>query len=312
MSSFSLASKNGAIEYVRGRQGKDGGYLFYQYEDIFESAVDDTFYALSVLKSLGVEPPNSKLTLKFLRSKIADTSLYTAYYSTNAFNILGTRLRFSKRLLDFVSSLRRDQGIFGKLRKHKAMRNDDIPKNEEISPNYESSEIFEIELPSELELAFMVLNCHKKLGLKISENGKQDLAESVFNYLRPDGGFGSNASDINSTFYALRTLNLLDCPMESLWNTSEWILGLEDKNGGFNVSHRSRFRTVEYTYKAVEGLKMFRGRPKLRMIHTTFLLQCQNGNGGFRRSIFAGISTLKDTFEAVTTLESLLGSSENE
>ena len=304
---FPPTSKDSAIKYVTGTQGKDGGYLFYQYVDVFESAIDDTFYALSVFKLLEVEPPRIELTLKFLRSKVANLSLYIFYYSLNALEILGTMLKMPRETLDFVYSLKEDQGILGKLKEHRAIGKNDIRRNEEISQYYESNEIFEIELRPELELAFMILDCHRKLGFKISEKERQEWSKAVLNYLRPDGGFGSGISDIHSTCYAIKILNILEYPTEDLSNVTEWILGLEDSSGGFNITHESRFRTVEYTYEAVEALRLLKGRPKRPTINADFLLQCQNANGGFRRSFFVGISTLKDTFQAVAAVESLLG-----
>jgi len=296
-----------AVKYVTGTQGKDGGYLFYQYMDAFESAIDDTFYALSVLNLLEVEPPNRELTLKFLRSKIASTSLYISYYSLNALEILGTTLNIPKETSDFVYSLKEDQGILGKLEKHKAVGKSDNRRNEEIPQHHESDEIFRIELTPELELASMVLDCHRKVGFKIAKRERQKWSEAVLNYLRPDGGFGSDFTDIHSTCYALKILKMLEYPVEGLKSATEWILGLEDDGGGFNITHESRFRTAEYTYEAIEALRLLGSRPKRPVTHIDFLLECQNANGGFRRSLFVGISTLKDTFQAVAALKLLRG-----
>ncbi|MEM2791506.1 MAG: hypothetical protein QW547_05365 [Candidatus Bathyarchaeia archaeon] len=66
------------VKYVISKQGIDGGYLSYQYMGLFESSVEDTYYALSVLKFLGVKPPNVFKTVRFLKEvQLADGSYHS-------------------------------------------------------------------------------------------------------------------------------------------------------------------------------------------------------------------------------------------
>ena len=54
---YALVDLDRVVEYVLSKRGSDGGYLSFQYMDMFESSAEDTFYALSILSTLKVDPP---------------------------------------------------------------------------------------------------------------------------------------------------------------------------------------------------------------------------------------------------------------
>lgn len=293
------SAKSGTIAYVRSRQGRDGGYLFYQYDNIFESAVDDTHYALAVLNWFGVDPPRADMTLKFLHSKIERTSLQTAYHAVNALHILSGSLRFTHTSTRLSTWLR--QEISNLI--------SNITNSMEVGPQlstHMSNEIYSIELPSKLELAYMIIDLSEKVGLKpFGEEITQEIARSILNNLKLESGPNFTAANISLAYYGLGVLRLLNCRFEDVKWVGESILKCEDQQGGFNITPHSRFRTLEYTYEATEALRWLGLTPRSPRNHARFILGCQNANGGFRRSLFSGISTLKDTFYAVGALRNL-------
>jgi len=83
-----------ATRYVLSKRGSDGGYLSFQFMDMFESSAEDTFYALYALKLLGVEPPRAAETVEFLKRLQKEDGSYSsvevAFFSISALRLLGT------------------------------------------------------------------------------------------------------------------------------------------------------------------------------------------------------------------------------
>ena len=72
-------------DYVSQRQNADGGYTFAQWS---ESSAQDTYYAIEILKMLGVQPQRRETTISFLQNlQQADgsfDSIKVAYYVTRS------------------------------------------------------------------------------------------------------------------------------------------------------------------------------------------------------------------------------------
>ncbi|MGQ9781158.1 MAG: prenyltransferase/squalene oxidase repeat-containing protein [Nitrososphaeria archaeon] len=306
---FSIPSKaeDDAVVYVTSRQGKDGGYLFYQYDDVFESAVDDTYYALAVLNWFQVIPPRADLTLKFLNFKIGKVDLYAAYYVVNALLILCDRLGCPSNL--YLSPVRNKWSRLLRLTIPDLVHSirDSSEAWTPISKPT-SEEMYSIELPSKLELMFMVLDLSNKVGFDLHRNViKEEIAKNMVEYFESDRSSSFATLNMSLIFYALGILRILGYPFDGLRGLAEFIFKCEDMQGGFNITPYSRFRTLEYTYKAIKVLRWLGLIPRSIKSHRRFVLECQNVNGGFRRSLFSGISTLRDTFYAVGALRNLSG-----
>lgn len=97
------------VRYVSIRQNDDGGYSFAQGGD---SSVEDTYYAIMILKMLGVKPLNEDRTVAFLkRMQRGDggyDSVKVAYYAVKTLKELGSRPERDVR--KFVFSTRRRDG----------------------------------------------------------------------------------------------------------------------------------------------------------------------------------------------------------
>jgi hypothetical protein len=79
-------------DYVSQRQNADGGYTFAQWS---ESSAQDTYYAIEILKMLGLQSHRRETTISFLQKlQQADgsfDSIKVAYYVTRSLKKLGTR-----------------------------------------------------------------------------------------------------------------------------------------------------------------------------------------------------------------------------
>ena len=95
-----------AARYVLSKRGSDGGYLSYQFMDMFESSAEDTYYALYSLRLLGVEPPRAAETVEFLRRLQREdggySSVEVAYFSIAALGLLGASPRDPSGAAEFL------------------------------------------------------------------------------------------------------------------------------------------------------------------------------------------------------------------
>jgi hypothetical protein len=76
------------IQYVLERRCRNGGYCFYRLE---EPNGSDTFYALSILSSLGVERKDEKTAVYLKKRQQGDgsyESLFQAYYCIRSLQLL--------------------------------------------------------------------------------------------------------------------------------------------------------------------------------------------------------------------------------
>jgi hypothetical protein len=85
-----------------------------------------------------------------------------------------------------------------------------------------------------------------------------------------------------------------------------WVRKCEVPTGGF-VSSPELFSTyMEDTYYGVKALEVLEERPTYSEETLKFISKFQNPNGGFRRSIFLGISDFESTYQALSSIKSIL------
>jgi len=267
--------------YITERQNDDGGYTFAQWS---ESSAQDTYYALEILKMLGVPPPRSQSTINFLKGlQHADggfDSIKVAYYVTKSLSDLGATPErgFGQIFLLAEGSLER-LGSF-------------------LDLNIEAS--------SEIETTYLALEILRMLGKSVQPNV---LRSRILKLRNHDGSFGRGGySRLASVYYALASLKLLGYSVNSLDSTLSWIRGCENPAGGFarNPGDFHAYVILEDLYYGLKALGIL-GQTCLYCSQNQALIgKFQNGNGGFRRSIFLGISTFEDTFYALSSLETLV------
>jgi hypothetical protein len=255
------------VQYVTARQNEDGGYTSVQYTD---STLYDTYLALETLKMLKVRPPRIDDTISWVKNYNA-MNIRDYYLINRIFNILNQPVvDVSSMVLELMDST----GRFG-------------AKN------------VDVESVSELETTFMCVELMSMLNLK---QNREKIVDFVFSLKNPDGGFGAAESSLNSTFYALKTLSALNHPVEENVDTLRFVRLHENPEGGFSFKPGAKPSFMEPTFMGLTCLQLLRGEPLYSEGTISFILGCQNTNGGFRRSLEHGISSFEYTFQAVSSL----------
>jgi len=263
------------VQYIQDRQNEDGGYFFAKGA---ESAAQDTYHAIKILKALYVEPLRQFDTARFLRflqhGDGSFDSIKVAYYVASALHELRskTSLSFDR----YVLSTQRPDGGFGSLEA-------------------------DVESSSELETTYMALKLLELDGRELHSDERINL---IFSFRNPEGSFGkSGYSTSASTYYAVAILRLEGYDVRSLSDMLKWVRSCEIPTGGFRRTSESvdPYLLMEDSYFCVKILQIM--GEMCRYPHETLRLMSrfQNGNGGFRRSIYLGISTFESTCQAVST-----------
>jgi len=266
-----LASK--VVDYVTKRQNGDGGYTFCQGA---ESNGQDTYYGLSILSLLNASFPNVEKTIKFLNEPEWDLdNIYSNYYSTKALLLCGEEP--NENLKNHIS-------LVANLKKYSSFA-DVLP-----------------EVSSEFTTIFMTLELAGLLGIQLPKNRT---IEWLLRFKNRDGGFSSEEhSNINSTYYAVASLALLNAKIKDLRETVKFVRECEKAYGGFTLIPKSVNPYMEHTYYGVMTLHLLGETCRYPSQTIDFVLKCQNNNGGFARSDL-GISTFENTFQSISVLRKL-------
>jgi len=266
-----LASK--VVDYVTKRQNEDGGYTFCQGA---ESNGQDTYYGLAILSLLNASFPNAENTIRFLKEPDLDLgNIYSHYYSTKALLLCGEEP--NENLKNHIS-------LVANLKRHSSFA-DVLP-----------------EVSSEFTTIFMTLELAGLLGIQLPKNS---LKEWLLRFKNRDGGLSSEEhSNINSTYYAVASLALLNVDIKDLRETVKFVRECEKAYGGFTLIPVNVEPYVEHTYYGVMTLHLLGENCRYPSQTVDFLLKCQNKNGGFARSD-PGISTFENTFQSISVLRKL-------
>lgn len=258
------------VQYITARQNEDGGYTSVQYTD---STLYDTYLALETLNMLGASFPRINDTITWVRNYNA-INIRDYYFINKIFNLLNQPLiDISSQILNLMDST----GRFG------------------------ASKV-DVEAVSELETTFM---CVELINMLNTKTPTKKIIEFLLSLKNSDGGFGVEESSLNSTFYALETLSILDYPIVKLGETLHFVRSCENSNGGFSSKPGVKPSFMESTFMGLTCLKLLSEKPNYPNETISFIIGCQNTNGGFRRSLEHGISSFEYTFQAVYSLEML-------
>ncbi len=262
------------VDYVRERQLDDGGFFFAR--EAGTPSVEDTFYSINILKTLGQEIPRKEQVIRYLkgaqRRDGSFSSIEVARYVIEGLQELGADFTVERGFRDWLLS---------------SSRHDFWLKSE--------SEIA-LEL---FEAATSVIRMTGMLEDVDVDRLRRDLAA----FESEEGGYGIKRATLSGTYYAVR----------SLWNLGFDVTGechdflskCEIMGVGFSERPMTYppviydmyhgiwlARATGYSIASVEGVR-------------NFILGFMNGNGGFRYFPEMGISNLENTYYAVESLKFL-------
>jgi hypothetical protein len=265
------------VGYVESTRSDDGGYCFYRLN---ESNAADTFYAVYVLTALNRPVPEPELTADFLQqlqgSDGAFQSIYSADYVLRGLDLLGMTPLFDPD--GFLHSQ-----LKGTL-------------NIVSQPYYELGTSFLQSLGR--AVALLALR-HKEPSPAV----KTEVVKAVRQYKRPEGGFGADHASVYSTYNAVQALSF--CPVDCLAGVSQWIRRCEWKTGGFSQTPVNTPNYLDEIHRGLSILRAANERPRYPQETARFIGQLQNANGGFRRAVDSGISSLQNAYYALTALVEL-------
>jgi len=272
-----------AVNYIQLRENDDGGCSFARGA---ESSAADTYYGIQVLKMLRAEPRHALKTISFIKSLQHEDggfdSINVAYYVVRTLDELGAKPQ--KSFKHYLLSLQGAHGAFGVLEA-------------------------DLESPSELEATYLCLELLKLVEHDLSLTRTRDLILARQNR---DGSFGTYGySTLGATYHALASLSLLGFDVRTLSETERWVRSCEVPVGGFKTDPESfdRYFIMDDIYFGVKCLHVLGKNHRFPSQTLDLIARFQNEKGGFRRSIFLGISTFESTYHAISACSTILARS---
>lgn len=273
---------NDIVHYILTRQNEDGGYTFCQGT---ESSAQDTYYAIETLRMLDAKPKNVDKTILFLQSLQCQDgdfdSVKAAYYVIRTLSYLGAKP--AKPIDKFARSFKT------------------------LIEKAENTEVY-VDVTSEVENIFFATEILNMLNFPVDHDR---LIKQILGLQNQHGSFGrAGYSKLASTYYSLKTLSLLNYDARKLEKTLRWVRQCEAPSGGFLAAPELSptyivIEDIHFGVKSLEALGETCRYPKETL---DLIAKLQNSNGGFRRSVFLGISDFESTYQALSAMETILKS----
>lgn len=260
-----------AGDYVRSRQTSDGGFFFAR---VPPATASDTYYALSALGLLGLEPKDRPAARGWIEEAASDDGVSnprTLFHLCSAGALLGVPEESRRHWAERVRRFENPFGGFG------------------------AWECFDPEVTSELETTHYAVEALTGAGLDFD---RQRVVEFVRRLQNADGGFGcGGCSTLPSTYLGVAVLVRLGIGRKAVHSVSGWLQCYEKR---YQVSY------IEELYWLVAALRIL-DRPLSNPPRAAAFVQaCQLPSGGFSRTIF-GIASLECTHYALQILRLLQG-----
>lgn len=258
------------LRYTLERQNPDGGFFYARQAGT--SSVEDTFYAVSILKMAGEEVPNEEKVVSYVLSAQRPDgsfgSLSSAAHALSTLSLLGRPLPLTEGYATWVHGFLA-QGLF-------------------LRSRWENSlEAFEA---GAWALSF--------LGESSVDGGTwPDLLKQ---YAWPGGGYGFSLPTLSGTFHVARGAEFLGVPLDV---NPDFVEACRVRNWGFSETPESFPPTVSDTFHGVWLALKTGAELDDPGVLTKRLKGYMNGNGGFREFPEIGISTLESTYKAVAAMD---------
>ncbi|MEM1508631.1 MAG: prenyltransferase/squalene oxidase repeat-containing protein [Thermofilaceae archaeon] len=296
------------IDYVLSKRGNDGGYLSFQYMNMFESSAEDTFYALSILSALDIEPPGAENTINFLQH-LQDPvkgyrSVEVAYYSVLALSTLGAKPRdpqgAARLLVEVLEKILREQNDQAWFVLDEQLL---IDEKGVLRSKDATSLLTPADVTPRLHRLSMIVCSLSALNEFLNDHA-DTVAEALLQQRCDGGGFGYPAPLLESTYWAIKGLEAV-ASLKPFPETIRWVLMCENDDGGFSTTPHSRNYFIENIYYGLQTLRTLGSFPRYTSSHVKYVSSLQNANGGFRRAPTHGASSLEYTYYAVHSMKLL-------
>lgn len=265
------------IDYVNARKCNSGGYCFYRLD---EPNASDTFYAISILHTLGASESlnNTPGTVDYLlglqKPDGTYDSVFVAYYAIKALDLLGLRPEVSPERYII-------EGIERWLKKPEA----------KAPP----------EVMSIFKKLYFLVDLTRTLSIVLPEDMVDRIMDFIMGFKKENGGFGAARATIIETAHALHIMWVLG-RNTAIHDTIRFISLCEHPFYGYVNTSDSSNAYIEHIYYGLMASHICGQRPKYIEQCVRFIESCMNANGGFARNI-AGASNLENTYYAVTALD---------
>jgi len=248
--------------FILERRNEDGGYSFAKTGP---STASETFYSVSSLLMLNIDPPKKDKTIEWLKAKQLKNgyfqSIQTAFYITNTIRLLGEKIEKIDNFLDWCYQHYK-KGLFsekiGGISSLKAtyMLTSCISIYRD---NIYKDEIYKIlsrkPLPDDLTGIFRLVKICENLGVKIPH--KQEIISFIKKCKTPAGYYSlipKATSFLEHTYHAVYLSKKFEVRIDKK-KLKEHILACKNKDGGFGRAPNSA-SFVQYTYYAIKTLKL--------------------------------------------------------
>ncbi len=262
--------------YVLSKRANDGGFSFCKP---LPSSLPETYYAVFILKILNEYIDNKEKLVSYLHSSLRYNP-HSVYFVLNTLNLLNEKLP--------------DVSEFAINRLRKAMTRvinvDAIHKTESgITATYS------FDMPNVLREVYLLTSVLRLLKVECEEI---EQAKKFVEMFRKDGGYGVKLPNLEDSFYCVYVKG-------GDKNIVHFVMKREWKDGGFCKVPNSYPPYIEDTYYAIEILHCV-GYNYNNIKTLKYIAKLQNADGGFRRSIYLGTSSLEFSYYAVSSMLRML------
>lgn len=252
--------------YVRSCRVDDGGYFFAR---IPPGSLLDTYYAVKTLADIGTSIECPESLKEFVIQHVENSTngdIHGWYLASEILKHLNSPSLLRKMATGFT--LHQTESLM-------ALKPDSLY----------------IEVSSELHHIFEYVSLLRNLRVKTSESKLTDYIRSLRN---DDGGYGFNRSSLATTYYAIKTLSLLNTLPQDTEQTMEYL-----------DSRMNSVYFLEYLFYLLHARAVLKKGEEDPSDRISFVLDCQRKGGGFARAGLMGIPTLEYTYYAVSSLDQL-------